>query len=181
MMDADGRPRCGLQLSARPLLRTAVLAAAGSVAAATTALLFASAASAATPPAPAKTTLRVVALKAPIRVTLDRAVPVSVTVTNRGKKTVPAVALRLSVGLLPDPGFKITWATARSGPLKPGASRTFAFRIKIASRHDRDHTEKVSGQTLSFYGAGTYVIEACPGRTPSTDEACRESRTITAT
>jgi hypothetical protein len=91
-----------------------------------------------------------------------------------------SVAAKLSLGPIPDPGFKITWATARSGPLKPGASRTFVFRIKISSRFDKDHTKKISGQTLSFYGAGTYMLEACTGLAPSSDEGCRDSHTITA-
>jgi hypothetical protein len=135
----------------------------------------------ATPTAtPEKTTLRVVALKAPTRLKLDHLVTVSVTVKNRGTKTVPTVAVRLSVGPLPDPGFKISWATTRSPALKPGASRNFTFHIKISSRFDKEHTDKVSGQILSFYGAGNYVIEACTGPTLTSDDACRETPTIRA-
>ena len=130
--------------------------------------------------APEKTKLRVVALKAPTRVKLDHPFTVSVTVTNRGPKTVRTVAVRVSVGPLPDPGFKIKWASARSGPLKAGASRSFSFQITISARYDKEHTDKVSGQTLSFYGAGNYVIEACTGPTVSSDEGCRETPTITA-
>jgi hypothetical protein len=158
-----------------------VLFAAGSVAAATLAsLVLVHPGGAATGAGPEKTTLRVVALKAPARLRLDHPATVSVTVANRGPKTARRVALRLSVGPIPDPGFKITWATARGGALKPGASRSFTFHVTISSRFDRDHTDKVSGQTVSFYGAGDYVLEACTGPTLSTDEACRESRTITA-
>jgi hypothetical protein len=129
---------------------------------------------------PEKTTLRVAALKTPARLGLDNAITVSVRVTNRGSKTVPTVAVRLSVGPLPDPGFKISWATARRGALKPGGSMNFSFQIKISSRFDKEHTDKVSGQILSFYGAGNYVIEACTGLTLASDDACRESPTITA-
>ena len=129
---------------------------------------------------PEKTTLRVVTFKAPTRLNLDHPATVSVTVANRGAKAVPAVAVRISVGPLPDPGFKISWATARSGPLKPGASRSFTFQIKIASRFDKDHTDKKNGQILSFYGAGSYVIEACAGPTLTSDDACRESPIVTA-
>jgi hypothetical protein len=154
-------------------------AVAASVAAASAASLV-ERASAAARAAPEKTTLRVVALTSPARLRLDRSAPVSVTVANRGRKTVRRVAVKLSLGPIPDPGFKITWATARSGALKPGASRTFAFRIKISSRFDKDHTKKVSGQTISFYGAGTYMLEACTGLAPRSDEGCRESHTITA-
>jgi hypothetical protein len=127
-----------------------------------------------------KTTLRVVALTTPTRITLDHPIPVSVRVKNRGSRTAATVAVRVSVGPLPDPGFKISWATARSGPLKPGASQSFAFKITISSRYDKEHTDKVSGQTLSFYGAGNYVIEACTGPTLSSDDACRESPAIRA-
>lgn len=136
-------------------------------------------ASATTSTAGEKTGLRVVALRSPFKLRLDRSTPVSVTVANRGRKTARSVAVRLSVGPIPDPGFKITWATARSGALKPGASRTFAFRVKILSRFDKDHTKKVSGQIVSFYGAGTYALEACTGLVATSDEGCRESHTIT--
>lgn len=124
--------------------------------------------------------LRAAALKAPARLRLDHPAAVSVTVVNRGAKTVRRVAVRLSVGPIPDPGFKITWATAKSGPLRPGAARSFRFHVTISSRFDKDHTDKVSGQTVSFYGPGAYVLEACTGPTLATDEACRESHTITA-
>ena len=100
--------------------------------------------------------------------------------TNRGTKTAPTVAVKVSIGPLPDPGFKIKWASTRSGPLKAGASRSFSFQITISSRYDKEHTDKVSGQTLSFYGAGNYVIEACTGPIVSSDEGCRETPTITA-
>jgi hypothetical protein len=157
------------------------LAVAGSVAAATAPSLVEGArASPTTRFASEKTTLRVVALKSPVRLRLDQSAPVSVTVANRGRKTVRSVAVRLSLGPIPDPGFKITWATARSGALKPGASRSFTFHIKISSRFDKDHIRKVSGQTISFYGAGNYVLEACTGLALSSDEGCRESHTITA-
>jgi hypothetical protein len=131
--------------------------------------------------APEKTTLRVVGLKAPIKFRLDHATAVTVTVANRGKKTVRRLAVRLSVGPLPDPGFKISWTTARSGALKPGASRSFTFQIKISSRFDKDHTKKANGQIVSFYGAGNYVLEACTGPTLTSDDACRESHTIRVT
>ena len=130
---------------------------------------------------PEKTTLRVATLKVPNRFTLDHRATISLTVTNHGSKTAPTVAVRLSVGVLPDPGFKISWATARTGALKGGASRSFTLHVTISSRYDKDHTDKVSGQTLSFYGAGTYVIEACTGPTLASDDACRESPAIRVT
>jgi hypothetical protein len=178
---ADRRCRRGPLRSTRHRASLVVLAVAGSFAGATAASLMLSvpllAMSVATPE---KTTLRVVALKTPTTLRLDHAVTISVRVANRGSKTVPTVAVRLSLGPLPDPGFKISWGTARTGALKPGGSRTVSFLIKISSRFDKEHTDKVSGQTLSFYGAGNYVIEACTGPTLTSDDACRESPTITA-
>lgn len=171
-----------LPCTARAYASIASLVASGVVAAAIAAsLVLAVPALAGPTAAPEKTKLRVVALNAPTRVKLDHPFTVSVRVTNRGSRTVPTVAVRVSIGPLPDPGFKIKWASARGGPLRAGASRNFSFPITISSRYDKEHTDKVSGQTLSFYGAGNYVIEACTGPTLSSDEACRETPTITAT
>jgi hypothetical protein len=157
------------------------LAAAAMFAAATVASLVVAVPSlAGSATAPERTKLQVVALNAPTRVKLDHPFTVSGRVTNRGPKTVPTVAVRVSVGPLPDPGFKIKWASARSGALKPAASRNFSFPITISARYDKEHTDKVSGQTFSFYGAGNYVIEACPGLAVSSGEGCRETPTITA-
>jgi hypothetical protein len=130
--------------------------------------------------APEKTTLRISALDAPTRFRLDHPLTVVVTVTNRGLKTVPRGSVRLSLGPVPDPGFKITWATAALRPLGPGSSRRFPFRVTISSRFDKSHADRVGGQIFSFYGVGNYVLEACAGRTPTSDEACRESRMIAA-
>jgi hypothetical protein len=176
-----GRRRGGVSGSRRGRAVVVALAAVASAAAVYAASLGAARPAHAAPAAASeKTTLRVTALRAPTRLMLDRAVTVSLTVTNRGAKTAPTVAVRLSIGPIPDPGFKISWATARTGPLKPGRSRNFTFHIKISSRFDKDHTDKVSGQIVSFYGAGNYVLEACTGPTLTSDDACRDSHTITA-
>ena len=178
-MTLERRPRRGLLGAARTLSSFTPLAAALAVASAAS-LGLVPPSRAGSGAAPEKTKLRIVTLKAPARVKLDHPFTVSVGVVNRGTKTVPTVAVRVSIGPIPDPGFKIRWASTSSGPLKPGASRSFSFRITISSRYDKGHTDKVSGQTLSFYGAGSYVIEACTGPAVSSDEACRETPTITA-
>ena len=178
-MAPEHRFRLGPRGSERKRAGTRLAVSISLVAASAASLVLAASAFATPYVTPEKTTLSVVTLKTPARLTLDHPATISLTVKNRGSKTVPAVAVRLSVGLLPDPGFKISWATARTAALTAGASRSFTFHVTISSRYDKEHTDKVTGQTLSFYGAGTYVIEACTGPTLTADDACRDSPALT--